>query len=113
MKSLIKAVAIAAVFAAPIASFAQASQQPLTRAEVRNELIQWEQAGYNPAVSDDTSYPADAQAAERRVQAQNPAFAQTQPVANTSGYGAPMSGSSQSGGVVEPMTGSKAVYFGN
>lgn len=113
MKSLIKAVAIAAVLAAPLASFAQSSQQPVSRADVRNELIQWEQAGYNPATSNDMNYPADAQAAERRVEAQNPALAQTEPVANTSGYGAPMSGSSQSGGMVQPTTGAKSVYFGN
>jgi len=114
MKSLIKAVAIAAVLAAPVASFAQSSQQPVTRAEVRNELIQLEQAGYNPAVSNDPNYPADVQAAERRVQAQNPSVAQTQlPVADTSGYGGVANGSSQSGGVREPMTGAKAVYFGN
>jgi hypothetical protein len=113
MKSLIKAVAIAAVLAAPIASFAQASQQPVSRADVRNELIQLEQAGYNPATSNDTNYPADAQAAERRVEAQNPALAQTQPVADTSGYGAPMSGSSQAGGMLQPTTGPKSVYFGN
>ena len=114
MKSLIKAVAIAAVLAAPVASFAQSSQQPVTRAEVRNELIQLEQAGYNPAVSNDPNYPADVQAAERRVQAQNRAVAQTQlPVADTSGYGGVANGSSQSGGVREPMTGPKSVYFGN
>jgi hypothetical protein len=114
MKSLIKAVAIAAVLAAPVASFAQSSQQPVTRAEVRNELIQLERAGYNPAVSSDPTYPADVQAAERRVQAQNPAVAQTQlPVADTSGYGGVANGSSQSGGVREPMTGPKSVYFGN
>jgi hypothetical protein len=113
MKSLIKAVAIAAVLAAPIASFAQSSQQPVSRADVRNELIQLEQAGYNPATSNDTNYPADAQAAERRVQAQNPALAQTRPVADTSGYGAPMSGSSQAGGMLQPTTGPKSVYFGN
>ncbi|MEC5408628.1 DUF4148 domain-containing protein [Paraburkholderia sp. MPAMCS5] len=95
MKSLIKAVAIAAALAAPVASFAQSSQQPVTRAEVRNQLIQLEQAGYNPAVSNDPDYPADVQAAERQVQAQNPAMAQTQlPVADTSGYGGATSGSS-------------------
>jgi FlaG/FlaF family flagellin (archaellin) len=114
MKSLINVVAIAVVLAAPVASFAQSSQQPLTRAEVRNELIQMEQAGYNPATSNDTTYPADAQAAESRIQAQNAALAQNQePVANTSGYGAPMSGSSQSGGMVLPATGPNSVYFGN
>ncbi|MGF6574447.1 protein of unknown function [Paraburkholderia fungorum] len=114
MKSLIKAVAIAAVLAAPVAAFAQASQQPATRAEVKNELIQLEQAGYNPAISNDVTYPADIQAAERRVQAENPAVAQTQePVADTSGYGGAMSGSSQSGGMVQPTSGPKSVYFGN
>lgn len=114
MKSLIKAIAIAAVLAAPVASFAQSSQQPVTRAEVRNQLIQLEQAGYNPAISNDPNYPSDVQAAERRVEAQNPPVAQTQePVADTSGYGAPMSGSSQSGGVVQPASGPKSVYFGN
>ncbi|ANB75578.1 DUF4148 domain-containing protein [Paraburkholderia phytofirmans] len=114
MKSLIKALAIAAVLAAPVASFAQSSDQPITRAEVRNQLIQLEKAGYNPAATNDTNYPADIQAAERQVQAQNPAVAQTQePVANTSGYGGAVSGSSQSGGVVQPMSGPKSVYFGN
>lgn len=114
MKSLIKVVAIAAVLAAPVVSFAQSSQQPVTRAEVRNQLIQLEQAGYNPATTNDVNYPADIQAAESRVQAQNPAVAQTQePVANTSGYGAPMSGSSQAGGMVRPISGPNSVYFGN
>jgi hypothetical protein len=114
MKSLIKAVVIAAVLAAPVASFAQSSDQPMTRAEVRNQLIQLEQAGYNPGASNDPNYPADIQAAEARVQAQNPAVAQTQePVANTSGYGGVTSGASQSGGVVQPMSGPKSIYFGN
>lgn len=114
MNSFIKAVALAAVLAAPVASFAQSSQQPVTRAEVRNELIQLERAGYNPATASDPAYPADIQAAERRVQEQNPAIAQTQqPVADISGYGAPMSGSSQSGGTVQPTSGPKSVYFGN
>lgn len=115
MKSLIKAVAIAAVLAAPVVSFAQESQQPITRAEVRSDLIQMEHAGYNPATSNDSNYPADAQAAEQRVQAQNPALAQTQtlPTADTSGYGAPMSGSTQSGSMTQPMSPQKSVYFGN
>lgn len=114
MKSLIKAVAIAVVLVAPVASFAQSSQQPVTRAQVRQDLIQLEQAGYNPATASDPTYPADIQAAERRVQAQNPAVAQTQePVADTSGYGGAASGSSQAGGVVQPMSGPRSVYFGN
>ena len=93
MKSLIKAVAIAVVLAAPVASFAQ-SNQPLTRAEVRAQLVQLEKAGYNPAAGRDPSYPEDIQAAEAKVALQN-ASAQAK-VADTS-YGTPASGSSQSG----------------
>jgi hypothetical protein len=114
MKSIIKAIAIAAVLAAPVASFAQSNDQPATRADVRNQLIQLEQAGYNPGTSNDPNYPADVQAAESRVQSQNPAVAQTQePVADTSGYGGTANGSSQAGGVVQQMSGPKSVYFGN
>ena len=90
MKSLIQAVAIAAVLAAPVASFAQSSQ-PVTRAQVRAELVQLEKAGYNPAASDDTTYPANIQAAEARVAAQN-GTAQA-----ATGYGPSTSGTSQSG----------------
>lgn len=117
MNSLIKAVAIAAVLAAPVASFAQSSQQPVTRAEVKNQLIQVEQAGYNPAMSNDPDYPSDIQAAERRVQAQDPTTAaQTQePVADTSGYGGAVNGSSQSGYAVRPASQApqQSVYFGH
>ncbi|HYS65108.1 MAG TPA: DUF4148 domain-containing protein [Paraburkholderia sp.] len=91
MKSLIKAVALAVVLAAPVASFAQ-SAQPLTRAQVKAELRQIEEAGYNPAVAVDANYPADIQAAEARVAAQN-ATAQ----ADTTGYGSSANGSSQTG----------------
>ena len=63
MKSIIKAVAVAAVLAVPALSFAQ-SNQPVTRAQVRAELVQLEKAGYNPGVISDSKYPADVQAAE-------------------------------------------------
>jgi hypothetical protein len=92
MKLLIKTVALALVLAAPVASFAQ-TEQPLTRAEVKAQLQQIEQAGYNPAKSTDATYPADIQAAEARVAAQN-ATAQ----ADTTGYGTTPTGSSQAGG---------------
>jgi len=72
MKSLVQAVVIAATFAAPVAVFAQSSQ-PLTRAQVREQLVQIEKAGYNPARSNPYDYPADIQAAEARVAAQNSA----------------------------------------
>ncbi|WP_233870357.1 DUF4148 domain-containing protein [Paraburkholderia adhaesiva] len=61
MKSLINAVIVVAVLAAPAITFAQPNQ-PLTRAEVREELVQLEKSGYNPR--DDVHYPANLQRAE-------------------------------------------------
>jgi hypothetical protein len=69
MKSLIKVVAIAAAFAASAISFAQATSQPQTRAQVREDLVQLEQAGYNP--NDHLHYPANIQGAETVVAQQN------------------------------------------
>jgi hypothetical protein len=89
--SLVKAVAIAALLAVPVASFAQ-SNQPVTRAQVKQELIDLEKAGYNPATSNDYDYPANIQAAEARVAAQKSA-AQT----GSTGYGPGANGSSQAG----------------
>ncbi|MFM0619747.1 DUF4148 domain-containing protein [Paraburkholderia nemoris] len=87
MKSLIQAVIVAATLAAPAAVFAQ-SNQPLTRAQVREQLIQVEKAGYNPATSNPTEYPANIQAAEARAAVQNSAL------------GGIVSGSSQQGRAV-------------
>lgn len=87
MKSLVEAVALVVVLAAPAASFAQ-SDQPVTRAEIKAQLKQLEQAGYNPAVATDSTYPADIQAAEARVAARN----------NAAGsYGPSTAGSSETG----------------
>src|SRR5258707_8713191 len=69
MKSLIQAVVVAAVLAVPAVSFAQ-SNQPVTRAEVKAQLVQIEKAGYDPA-GDQTQYPANIQAAQARVNADN------------------------------------------
>jgi hypothetical protein len=49
LKSLIPAVALASALAAPAVSFAQ-SNGPVTRAQVRAELVQLEQAGWRPAM---------------------------------------------------------------
>ncbi|MCC8405939.1 DUF4148 domain-containing protein [Paraburkholderia sp. MMS20-SJTN17] len=97
MRSLIQTVALAAVIAAPVAAIAQ-SQQPVTRAEVNAEIRQLEQVGYNPATAFDAQYPADIQAAEARVSAMN-----AKGQGDTSGYGSPMGGSSQSGPGQHPM----------
>ncbi|AXE95131.1 DUF4148 domain-containing protein [Paraburkholderia sp. 22099] len=104
MKSLIQAVVIAAALAAPVASFAQ-SNQPVTRAQVRAELIQLEKAGYQPG-RDDPHYPADIQAAQARVDAQNGTAQPAQ-----SGYGGVAGGSSQVGRAAA-ANGQKSIYFG-
>jgi cytochrome c556 len=70
MKSLIQAVAVALALVVPVASFAQ-SNGPLTRAQVRAELVQLEQAGYKPGRGEDPYYPDDILAAEAKVHAQN------------------------------------------
>ncbi|MBN3813652.1 DUF4148 domain-containing protein [Paraburkholderia sp. Ac-20347] len=70
MKSLIQAVAVAVALVAPVASFAQ-SNAPVTRAQVRAELVQLEKAGYRPGDGDNAHYPDAIQAAEAKVAAQN------------------------------------------
>ncbi|WP_322102952.1 DUF4148 domain-containing protein [Paraburkholderia sp. J41] len=112
-RTFVQAALVAALVAAPALSFAQAQVQnngPLTRAEVKAQLIQLERAGYNPATADDATYPNEIQAAEARV-AQQQGVAQAQ-APETSGYGPSTSGSSQSGqpATVRP---SQSVYFGN
>jgi hypothetical protein len=87
-KSLIPAVVIASALAAPTFAFAQQSNAPLTRAEVREQLVQLEKAGYNPA-GDEINYPANIQAAEARIAAQNGTA--------TTSYGASSNGTSVSG----------------
>jgi hypothetical protein len=85
---LVKSLIVAAVVAVPALSFAQ-SNQPVTRAQVRQELIELQQAGYNPA-ADETQYPRNIQQAEARVSAQHGAAA--------AAYGGATAGTSDSGG---------------
>jgi Domain of unknown function (DUF4148) len=87
MKSLIKAVVVVASLAASAAVFAQ-SNAPITRAQVRAELVQLEQAGYRVGDGDQAHYPDSIQAAQARVIAQN---------GGASAYGGSVAGSSQSG----------------
>src|SRR3954465_14872448 len=70
MKKILVSLAVAvSALAAPALSFAQ-SNGPLTRAEVRADLVRVEQAGYNPAVASDPHYPDDIQAAEAKIAAE-------------------------------------------
>jgi hypothetical protein len=85
--NLVKSLIVAVAVAAPALSFAQ-SNQPVTRAQVRAELVQLQQAGYNPA-ADETQYPANIQQAEARVSAQHSAAA--------AAYGGSVAGTSASG----------------
>ncbi|HKR45423.1 MAG TPA: DUF4148 domain-containing protein [Paraburkholderia sp.] len=102
MKSLIQAVVVAAALVAPVAAFAQPNT-PVTRAQVRAELVQLEKAGYHVGDGDNTHYPEAIQAAEAKVAAQNNAV------------GGVAGGSSASGAptAVRPAyDGMKPVYFG-
>jgi hypothetical protein len=102
IKSLVSSVALASALAAPAVSFAQQSNGPVTRAQVRAELVQLEKAGYEPSRGNELDYPADIQAAEARVAAQNGA----------SSAGGVRSGSSASG-APGPVVGPRPTYFGN
>ncbi len=112
MKSLIQAVALAAVLAAPAVSFAQ-SNQPVTRAQVRAELVQLEKSGYHPG-GEHTNYPVQIQAAEARVAAENGQTGTVAAgVADTSGVGGVVSGSSASGASTARTTaGMRSFYAG-
>ncbi|MDR8727068.1 DUF4148 domain-containing protein [Burkholderia pseudomultivorans] len=109
MKSIIYAAIAATVIATPVASFAQ-SEQGLTRDQVKAELVQLEQNGYKPLASD-SQYPSDIQAAEQRIQPNQPMLAH----ADTSGYGAVATGAEQSGRRMtrEAPNPVNSVYFGN
>jgi hypothetical protein len=89
MKSSTRMALIAALVAAPVASFAQSSET-VSRAQVQAELALVEKAGYDPR--DWVHYPENIQAAEAKVAAQN-ATAQ----AAISGYGGTTEGASRSG----------------
>ncbi|MEM5446056.1 DUF4148 domain-containing protein [Paraburkholderia sp. BR14263] len=94
MKAL-KLLALAALAAAPVLSFAQ-SNEPVTRAQVRAELVQLQKAGYNPA-ADETQYPRNIQAALARVEA-----TQVAQQAASSSYGGVTAGSSDASAPRKP-----------
>jgi len=103
IKSLVSAVALASALAVPAVSFAQQSNGPVTRAQVRAELVQLEQAGWRPTMDmgNNPHYPDGIQAAEAKVAAQNGA---------ASGYGGVVSGSSEAGRPAVSMADRNAMY---
>jgi hypothetical protein len=88
--TLMQTIVVAIAATAPIVALAQA-QGPaqVTRAQVRSELVQWEQSGYSPLGSN-IDYPGNPQAAEARasVQANN---------AEATTYGGKPGGSTEAG----------------
>jgi hypothetical protein len=105
MKALIYAALVAGVLVAPAVSFAQDATAPLTRAEVRADLVRLEHAGYRPAAND-VNYPADIQAAEARLQAQDVTMS------GSTGEGGVSDGSSQAGAPTA-TEGTHSIYFGH
>ncbi|MBN3854916.1 MULTISPECIES: DUF4148 domain-containing protein [Paraburkholderia] len=96
MKSIFKTLAITLALLSPALAFAQSTNGPVTRAQVRHELVQLEQVGYKPSANS-LNYPDDIQAAEAKVAAQ-PSMTK----AVDTGYGGTSIGAQQSG---SPMTG--------
>jgi hypothetical protein len=98
MSKILVGIAFAiATLGAPVLSFAQ-SNEPLTRAEVRADLVRVEQAGYTPGAND-INYPLDIQAAEAKIAAQN-----DQQLANQSVGGVADNGNSASGRATDKAT---------
>ncbi|KVG72377.1 purine-nucleoside phosphorylase [Burkholderia ubonensis] len=99
MKSLIAAVVAAAALSASFGAFAQST---VTRAQVRNELVQLERAGYKPSVAS-PHYPDDILAAQARVQG-----------ADSTGYGAQAAPVVQGGApAINARNPRDSVYFGH
>jgi Domain of unknown function (DUF4148) len=106
MKTLIAAVLAVSVLAAPAVSFAQSTNDSITRAQVRTDLVQLEKAGYRPSIND-LYYPADIRAAEARV------HPQSGPTTDTNSYGsASLAGTSASGAPAGGVEG-HSIYFGH
>jgi hypothetical protein len=103
IKAFVPAFVLASALATPAVAFAQ-NTQPVTRAEVKAQFVQLEKAGYVPG-RDNATYPADIQAAEQRVAAQQGA--------DSSSYGTSASGTSASGQAPAlPMSDPKSTYVG-
>lgn len=106
MNAIVKAGLIASLLATPLFAFAQSTNAPLTRAQVRADLVRLENAGYRPE-ADDATYPADIQAAEAKVAASDDTLAKS------AVGGTPEVGGAQSGGATNPSAGdSQSTYEG-
>ncbi|MFA8362833.1 DUF4148 domain-containing protein [Burkholderia ubonensis] len=103
MKSAIRTIMLAAAIAPAFASAAQ-SGSGLTRADVRAELAQVEQAGYNPARKD-IHYPRSIQQAEARIRS-----SESTKQADASGYGSAKPEAFDSGSAVRSYAAERSLY---
>jgi hypothetical protein len=103
MRHLFQPIAIAVLMGVPVISTAE-SNAPVSRDQVRAELVELERAGYHVG-DDDPHYPDAIQAAEARVAGQH---------STPSGYGGVGSQSSLSGGPMIERNDAyqRQVYFG-
>jgi hypothetical protein len=99
MKFTFQTVVAGVALLAPLLASAQSQGTELPRAQVRNELISLEQAGYAPG------YPASLSAARARQSLGEPADK------TAAGYGPSWQGSSQSGRAAN-VNAAQSVYFG-
>jgi hypothetical protein len=88
MKSTTLSALLAAIIGFGVAPVFAQDAQPVTRAQIKAELVALEQAGYNPAYSHGPDYPADFQVAQRKVAAKQ---------AQAMQYGPSTNGTSESG----------------
>ena len=103
MKLVIRIILLAAA-TAPALALAGQPTAGMTRAQVRAQLVQMEQAGYNPARRDNY-YPRSIQQAEARIKSSE------SPVrADTSGYGATRQTESASGGPIQGRAAAPGLY---
>ena len=105
MKAQLIAALLVAVSAA-VAAPAFANETTVTRAQVRAELAQLQQAGYQLNRATDATYPNDLQAALTQIRADDA-------VAPVSGYGSNGDAATQSGRRVAVNVAERSVYFGH
>ncbi|WP_224011075.1 DUF4148 domain-containing protein [Paraburkholderia tropica] len=114
-----RSIALSLLVAAAAGYATVSSAQGLTRADVRADLVRVEQAGYSPAGGNDANYPAEIQAAEAKLAAQDQ---QQNAKANDAVGGAPMGTSAAGTRVAPKKPGPREcvgpasfcnVYFGN
>ncbi|MDR0243059.1 MAG: DUF4148 domain-containing protein [Burkholderia sp.] len=109
MKARLIAALLVAVFASAAAP-AFADQAVVSRAQVRAELVQLEQAGYRPGRANDPHYPDDLQAALTRIHANDAVAADG---SASAGYGRDAAATAQSGSRPATRIAERSIYFGH